>query len=114
MGYVSLYRQYRPQTFDDVVGQEHVTTTLQNAIRAGRVSSGYIFCGTRGTAKTTCARIFAKALNCVGPDGTLDHPNPEPCGVCHPCVSITAAGGSFPAVVEVDAASQGKIDEIRK
>ena len=69
MAYVSLYRKYRPQNFEDVVGQDHITRTLKNAIREGRIASGYLFCGTRGTAKTTCARILAKALNCIGPEG---------------------------------------------
>ena len=111
MAYVSLYRKYRPQTFEDVVGQEHVTTTLRNAIREGRVASGYLFTGTRGTAKTTCARILAKALNCIGRDGTLTSPTPEPCGVCGPCRSI--ASSSFVDVLEMDAASHGKVDDVR-
>ena len=111
MAYISLYRKYRPQTFEDVVGQEHVTTTLRNAISAGRVASGYLFTGTRGTAKTTCARILAKALNCIGPDGNLTAPTPEPCGVCGPCKSI--ANSSFVDVLEMDAASHGKVDDVR-
>ena len=111
MAYISLYRKYRPQTFEDVVGQEHVTTTLKNAIQAGRVASGYLFTGTRGTAKTTCARILAKALNCIGPDGDLTAPTPEPCGVCGPCKSI--ASSSFVDVLEMDAASHGKVDDVR-
>ncbi len=111
MAYVSLYRKYRPQTFEDVVGQEHVTTTLRNAIQARRVASGYLFTGTRGTAKTTCARILAKALNCIGPDGRLTAPTPEPCGVCGPCKSIAAS--SFVDVLEMDAASHGKVDDVR-
>lgn len=111
MAYISLYRKYRPQTFEDVVGQEHVTTTLRNAISAGRVASGYLFTGTRGTAKTTCARILAKALNCIGPKGDLTNPTPEPCGVCGPCKSI--ASSSFVDVLEMDAASHGKVDDVR-
>ncbi len=111
MAYISLYRKYRPQTFADVVGQEHVTRTLRNAIVEGRVASGYLFCGTRGTAKTTCARILAKALNCIGADGLRTQPNPEPCGVCGPCVSI--ANSSFVDVLEQDAASHGKVDDVR-
>jgi len=111
MAYISLYRKYRPQTFEDVIGQEHVTTTLRNSISAGRIASGYLFTGTRGTAKTTCARIFAKALNCIGPKEDLTSPNPEPCGVCGPCKSIAAS--SFVDVLEMDAASHGKVDDVR-
>jgi DNA polymerase-3 subunit gamma/tau len=111
MPYISLYRKYRPQTFEDVVGQEHITTTLKNAVATGRVANGYLFCGTRGTAKTTCARVLAKALNCIGPDGLLKQPTPTPCGRCGPCLSIS--GSSFVDVLEMDAASHGKVDDVR-
>lgn len=111
MAYVSLYRKYRPQTFEDVVGQDHITRTLRNAIREGRIASGYLFCGTRGTAKTTCARILAKALNCIGSDGKRDSPTPEPCGVCGPCLAVAAS--SFVDVIEMDAASHRGIDDMR-
>ncbi len=109
MAYVSLYRKYRPQTFADVMGQEHVTRTLQNALRGGRVAHGYLFTGTRGTAKTTVARLLAKALNCD------QGPAPEPCNRCDACTSITE--GSCIDVVEMDAASHrgvADIEEIRK
>lgn len=111
MAYISLYRKYRPQSFDEVVGQEHVTTTLKNAIAAGRVGSGYLFTGTRGTAKTTCARILAKAVNCIGADGTLTSITPTPCGVCGPCKAIAAS--TFVDVLEMDAASHRSIDDVR-
>ena len=111
MAYISLYRKYRPQTFEDVVGQEHVTTTLRNSVQEGRVANGYLFTGTRGTAKTTCARILAKALNCIGADGSLTIPTPNPCGICGPCRSIAAS--SFVDVLEMDAASHGKVDDVR-
>jgi len=83
MAYQSLYRKHRPQTFGGLVGQDHVTAALRNAVREGRVGHAYLFSGPRGTGKTTTARILAKALNCLnlGADG-------EPCGVCENCVAI--------------------------
>ncbi|MFP5318792.1 MAG: DNA polymerase III subunit gamma/tau [Acidimicrobiia bacterium] len=105
MAYQSLYRRYRPQRFGEVRGQEHVTRTLTNAVREGRVSHAYLFSGPRGTGKTSTARILAKALNC--PDMT----DGEPCGVCESCVAITE--GRSLDVVEMDAASNRGIDAMR-
>jgi DNA polymerase III subunit gamma/tau len=102
----ALYRKYRPQDFDEVVGQEPVVRTLTNAITGGQVRQAYLFAGPRGTGKTSLARILAKGLNCV------HGPTPTPCKVCNPCVTI-AAGTSLD-VVEMDAASQRGIDDIRE
>jgi DNA polymerase-3 subunit gamma/tau len=108
MSYQVLARKYRPQKFSDVIGQEHVTRTLKNAIAQGRVAHGYIFSGHRGIGKTTIARILAMALNCQ----SQDHPVPEPCGVCDSCVEIRA--GNSVDVIEIDAATNRGIDEIRE
>ncbi len=112
MAYLSLYRKYRPQIFADVVGQDHVVQTLQNALRSGHVANGYLFCGTRGVAKTTMARILAKGLNCIGKDGIAEAPQPEPCNVCAPCRAIAA--GQAVDVVEMDAASNRSVNDIAK
>jgi DNA polymerase III subunit gamma/tau len=106
MAYQVIARKYRPQTFRDLVGQEHVTETLANAIKNNRVAHAYIFSGARGVGKTTAARILAKALNCV------NGPTAEPCGVCDSCKEI--AGGSSLDVIEIDAASNRGIDQIRE
>ena len=102
----ALYRKYRPMTFDDVVGQEAVVRTLTNAIQHDRIRQAYLFAGPRGTGKTSLARILAKALNCAnGPTAT-------PCGSCVSCVSI--ASGTSLDVIEMDAASQRGIDDVRE
>ena len=112
MSYQVLARKYRPQKFSDVIGQEHVTRTLQNAIEQQRIAHGYIFSGHRGIGKTTIARILAMALNCRGKDGKADKPQPEPCGVCDSCTEIRA--GNAVDVIEIDAATNRGIDEIRE
>ena len=103
--YEALYRKYRPKTFDDVVGQDYITETLKNQVRTGRLSHAYLFIGTRGTGKTTCARILAKAVNCEHPvDG-------NPCNRCPACLGIE--DGSILDVVELDAASNNGVDDVR-
>ncbi|PKK40011.1 DNA polymerase III subunits gamma and tau [Clostridiaceae bacterium JG1575] len=105
MAYTALYRELRPKVFSDVIGQEHITTTLKNEIRAGRIAHAYLFSGTRGTGKTTCAKILAKALNC------LDLQDGEPCNRCENCLRIDS--GLSLDVVEQDAATNNKVDDIR-
>ena len=105
MMYQALYRKYRPKTFDDVVGQEHITETLKKQVETGRLSHAYLFIGTRGTGKTTCAKILAKAVNC-------EHPvNGNPCNQCSACRGID--DGSILDVVELDAASNNGVDNVR-
>jgi DNA polymerase-3 subunit gamma/tau len=108
MSYTVLARKYRPQKFSEVIGQEHVTRTLQNAIEQGRSAHGYIFSGHRGIGKTTVARILAACLNCR----SKDKPIPEPCGICESCTEIRA--GNSVDVIEIDAATNRGIDEIRE
>ena len=103
--YQVLYRKYRPRVFADVYGQDHVTSTLKNEIKEGRISHAYLFTGSRGTGKTTCAKIFAKAVNCLHPV------NGDPCGECEICKGID--NGSILDVVEMDAASNNGVDDIR-
>src|SRR5512135_569729 len=104
--YQVIARKYRPQSFSELVSQEHVKTTLENAIKQNRIAHGYIFSGQRGTGKTTVARILARCLNCV------DGPTAMPCGHCASCVEI-AANGSVD-VIEIDAASNRGINEMRE
>src|SRR5437588_10582187 len=106
MSYQVIARKWRPQTFKDLVGQEHVTGTLANAIKNDRVAHAYIFSGARGVGKTTAARILAKAMNCV------HGPTAEPCGVCDACKEI-AAGNSLD-VIEIDGASNNSVEDVRQ
>ncbi len=104
--YQVIARKYRPQSFAELIGQEHVRTTLENAISQQRIAHGYIFSGQRGTGKTTVARILARCLNCV------QGPTITPCGVCASCLEVTA--GNSPDVIEIDAASNRGINEMRE
>lgn len=105
MAYLALYRKYRPQTFDEVRGQDHIVTTLKNQLKAGRIGHAYLFCGTRGTGKTSIAKLFAKAVNCENPvDGS-------PCGQCAVCRAIDSQISMN--VTELDAASNNSVDNIR-
>ncbi|HEY6593455.1 MAG TPA: DNA polymerase III subunit gamma and tau [Asanoa sp.] len=105
---LALYRKYRPRTFAEVIGQEHVTEPLSQALRSGRLHHAYLFSGPRGCGKTSSARILARSLNC-------DHgPTPEPCGVCESCRALATDGGSSIDVIEIDAASHGGVDDARE
>ena len=99
-----FYRKWRPQTLAEVVGQEHVTRTLRNALETGRVAHAYLFCGPRGTGKTSTGRILAKAMNC------LNSGKGEPCNACEMCQAITR--GNAMDIIEIDAASNRKIDDV--
>ena len=104
MAYQALYRKYRPSNFDEVVGQTHIIQTLKNAIVQNRIAHAYLFCGPRGTGKTSIAKIFAKTLNCTNSQDA-------PCGICENCKM--AANGSHPDIIEIDAASNNGVDEVR-
>ena len=105
VSYRALYRVWRPQTFADLVGQEHVTQTLMNALQSGQLAHAYLFSGPRGTGKTSAAKIMAKAVNCI------EGPTAEPCNQCEACRGVV--DGSLMDVVEIDAASNRGVDEIR-
>lgn len=106
MAYQAIYRKWRPMVFEDVVGQTHITKTLQNQLESGRCGHAYLFCGTRGTGKTTCAKIFSKAVNCLSPK------NGSPCNECDICRGIQ--DGSIMDVFEIDAASNNGVDNVRE
>ena len=104
----ALYRRYRPDTFDEVIGQEHVTDPLRAALRSGHINHAYLFSGPRGCGKTTSARIFARCLNCA------EGPTDQPCGVCESCVELATGGPGSLDVVEIDAASHNGVDDARE
>src|SRR6202007_1172829 len=105
---LALYRKYRPATFAEVKGQDHVTGPLQQALRTGRISHAYLFSGPRGCGKTSSARILARSLNCL-----TRGPTPDPCGVCDSCVALAPSGPGSIDVIEIDAASHGGVDDAR-
>ncbi len=106
MAYQALYRKYRPSSFSQVVGQEHITKTLKNELSDGKIVHAYLFTGTRGTGKTTCAKILAKAVNCLSPKGG------DPCGECEMCRAVSE--GSITDISEIDAASNSRVEDIRE
>src|ERR1700691_1046987 len=105
---LALYRKYRPATFAELRGQDHVTGPLSQALRSGRINHAYLFSGPRGCGKTSSARILARSLNCV------NGPTPEPCGVCDSCVALAPSGPGSIDVIEIDAASHGGVDDARE
>ncbi|HBN82315.1 MAG TPA: DNA polymerase III subunit gamma/tau, partial [Clostridiales bacterium] len=106
MTYKALYREWRPLTFDDMVEQKHVVQTLKNAVMTDRIAHAYLFCGTRGTGKTSCAQIMARAVNCLTPV------NGNPCNECKVCQGISS--GTISDVLEIDAASNNSVNNIRE
>jgi DNA polymerase-3 subunit gamma/tau len=106
VSYLAIARKYRPATFDEIVGQDHVTRTLRNALERNRVHHAFLFCGARGVGKTTAARALAKSLNCVR------GPTPDPCGVCTSCMEIST--GASPDLIEIDGASNNSVDDVRE
>lgn len=106
MTYQALYRRFRPKTFDKVIGQEHITTTLINQIKSNKIGHAYLFCGARGTGKTSTAKIFAKAINCLSTE------NGSPCGKCKNCLALD--NPNTPDIFEIDAASNNKVDNVRE
>ena len=104
MSYKALYRTYRPNTFDEVVGQKHIVRTLKNAVVQNKIAHAYLFCGPRGTGNTSIAKIFAKAVNCIDE-------NKQPCMECENCLAIT--DGTHPDIIEIDAASNNGVEEVR-
>ena len=106
VAYQALYRKYRPKTFEEVIGQEHITKTLENQVKASQISHAYLFTGSRGTGKTSTARIFAKAMNCLNPK------NGSPCYECSSCLELDNASNMD--IIEIDAASNNRVDEIRE
>ena len=105
MSYTALYRKFRPASFADVKGQDHIVTTLRNQLKAERIGHAYLFTGTRGTGKTSVAKVFAKAVNCENPV------NGNPCGKCSSCLAI--GNGEVMDIVELDAASNNSVDNVR-
>ena len=105
MAYKALYRKYRPSTFEEVVGQQHIVATLQNAIKNNKLAHAYLFCGPRGTGKTSVAKLLAKTINCTS-EGN------RPCGKCANCIDIQES--THPDVIELDAATNNGVDEVRE
>ena len=104
MSYLALYRQFRPKTFEEIIGQEHVVKTLINQINTNRVGHAYLFCGARGTGKTTAAKVFARAINCTSPK------NGSPCGECEACKKLENPANLD--ILEMDAASNNKVEHL--